>query len=83
MPRALLSVSDKSGVVEVARGLATLVRALRIESLEARFPLAVPFTMTAGGPVPGPPGVAGVAAGRVAGNSRRGGRDNQRRSRNI
>jgi hypothetical protein len=25
---------------------------VRIESLEARFPLAVPFTMTASGPIP-------------------------------
>jgi cytochrome P450 len=49
-PRAC--IGDHFAMLEAILGLATIVRAVRIESLEARFPLAVPFTMTAGGPIP-------------------------------
>jgi cytochrome P450 len=45
-------IGDHFAMLEATLGLATIVRAVRIESLEPRFPLAVPFTMTAGGPIP-------------------------------
>ncbi|HSF99259.1 MAG TPA: cytochrome P450 [Ornithinibacter sp.] len=45
-------IGDHFAMLEATLGLATLVRAVRVESLEPEFPLAVPFTMTAGGPIP-------------------------------
>lgn len=45
-------IGDHFAMLEATLGLATLVRAARVESLEPEFPLAVPFTMTAGGPIP-------------------------------
>ena len=45
-------IGDHFATLEAALGLATIVRAVWVESLEPRFPLAVPFTMTAGGPIP-------------------------------
>lgn len=45
-------IGDHFAMLEATLGLATIVRAVRVESLEPRFPLAVPFTMTAGGPIP-------------------------------
>lgn len=45
-------IGDHFAMLEATLGLATIVKAVRIESLEPRFPLAVPFTMTAGGPIP-------------------------------
>jgi cytochrome P450 len=45
-------IGDHFAMLEATLGLATIVRAVRVESLEPRFPLTVPFTMTAGGPIP-------------------------------
>jgi cytochrome P450 len=45
-------IGDHFAMLEATLGLATIVRAVRLESLEERFPLTVPFTMTAGGPIP-------------------------------
>jgi cytochrome P450 len=45
-------IADHFAMLEATLGLATMVRAARFESLEPDFPLALPFTMTAGGPVP-------------------------------
>ena len=45
-------IGDHFAMLEATLGLATIVRAVRVESLEPEFPLAVPFTMTAGGPIP-------------------------------
>jgi cytochrome P450 len=45
-------IGDHFAMLEATLGLATFVRAVRVESLEPQFPLAVPFTMTAGGPIP-------------------------------
>ena len=45
-------IGDHFAMLEATLGLATIVRAVRLESLEERFPLAVPFTMTASGPIP-------------------------------
>lgn len=45
-------VGDHFAMLEATLGLATIIRAARIESLEAEFPIAFPFTMTAGGPIP-------------------------------
>jgi hypothetical protein len=39
-------------MLEATLGLASLVRRRRITSLDPDFPLALPFTMTAGGPIP-------------------------------
>ncbi len=39
-------------MLEATLGLATIVRATRIEALEPDSPLVVPFTMTAGGAIP-------------------------------
>jgi cytochrome P450 len=45
-------IADHFAMLEATLGLATMVRAARFESVEAEFPLALPFTMTAGGPIP-------------------------------
>ena len=45
-------IADHFAMLEATLGLATMVRDARFESLEADFPLALPFTMTAGGPIP-------------------------------
>jgi cytochrome P450 len=45
-------IGDHFAMLEATLGLATIIRATRIEALETDFPLAVPFTMTAGGPIP-------------------------------
>jgi cytochrome P450 len=45
-------IADHFAMLEATLGVATMVRAARFESLEDEFPLALPFTMTAGGPVP-------------------------------
>jgi cytochrome P450 len=45
-------VGDHFAMLEATLGLATIVRAARIEALDDDFPLAIPFTMTAGGPIP-------------------------------
>jgi cytochrome P450 len=45
-------IGDHFAMLEATLGLATIVRSTRIEALEPDFPLAVPFTMTAGGPIP-------------------------------
>ena len=45
-------IGDHFAMLEATLGLATLVRRAEIHSLEADFPLAVPFTMVAGGPIP-------------------------------
>ena len=39
-------------MLEATVALATLLRTVEVESLEDEFPLALPFTMTAGGPIP-------------------------------
>ena len=44
-------VGDHFAMLEATLGLATIVRAVRIEALDDDFPLAIPFTMTAGGPI--------------------------------
>jgi cytochrome P450 len=44
-------IADHFAMLEATLGVATIVRAAEIESLEDEFPLALPFTMTAGGPV--------------------------------
>ncbi len=45
-------IGDHFAMLEATLGLATVVRGLEIEALEPDFPLALPFTMTAGGPIP-------------------------------
>lgn len=45
-------VGDHFAMLEAALGLATIVGAARIEALDDEFPIALPFTLTAGGPVP-------------------------------
>jgi cytochrome P450 len=45
-------IGDHFAMLEAILGLATLVRAVEITSLEHDFPLALPFTMTAGAPIP-------------------------------
>ena len=44
-------IGDHFAMLEATLGLATIVRAVEITSLDAEFPLAVPFTMVAGGPI--------------------------------
>jgi cytochrome P450 len=44
-------IGDHFAMLEAILGLATLVRAVECTSLDADFPLALPFTMTAGGPI--------------------------------
>ena len=45
-------IGDHYAMLEATLGLASLVRRRRITSLDAGFPLALPFTMTADGPIP-------------------------------
>jgi cytochrome P450 len=45
-------IGDHFAMLEATLGLASLVRRRRVTSLEPDFPLALPFTMTAGGPIP-------------------------------
>ena len=39
-------------MLETTLGLATIIGRTRVESLDADFPIGLPFTLTAGGPVP-------------------------------
>jgi hypothetical protein len=39
-------------MLEATLGLATFIRRVEIRSLDDEFPLAVPFTMVADGPIP-------------------------------
>ena len=45
-------IGDHFAMLEATLGLASLVRRRRVTSLDPDFPLALPFTMTAGGPIP-------------------------------
>ena len=45
-------IGDHFAMLEATLGLASLIRCRRLTSLEPDFPLALPFTMTAGGPIP-------------------------------
>ena len=45
-------IGDHYAMLEATLGLASLVRRRRITSLDAGYPLALPFTMTADGPIP-------------------------------
>jgi cytochrome P450 len=45
-------IGDHFAMAEAAIALATLVRAVDFDSLEEDFPVALPFTLTAAGPVP-------------------------------
>ncbi|HET7691105.1 MAG TPA: cytochrome P450 [Nocardioidaceae bacterium] len=45
-------IGDHFAMIEAVIALAALVQRLRFTSVEEEFPLALPFTMTAGGPIP-------------------------------
>lgn len=45
-------IGDHFAMLEATLALATIIRSTHIESLNPDFPLAVPFTMVAGAPVP-------------------------------
>jgi len=45
-------IGDHFAMLEATIGLATIIRRARVRSIEADFPLAVPFTTTAGAPIP-------------------------------
>jgi cytochrome P450 len=45
-------IGDHFAMLEATLALATIIRTIEIDSLVADFPLAVPFTMVAGAPVP-------------------------------
>lgn len=45
-------IGDHFAMLEATLALATIVRAVEIESVEDDFPVSLPFTMTAGGPIP-------------------------------
>ena len=45
-------IGDHFAMLEATLALATIIRTTEIESLAADFPLAVPFTMVAGAPIP-------------------------------
>jgi cytochrome P450 len=45
-------IGDHFAMLEATIGLASVVRRRRVTSLDEGFPLALPFTMTAGGPIP-------------------------------
>ena len=45
-------IGDHFAMLEATLGLATIIRSIEITSTESDFPLALPFTMTAGGPIP-------------------------------
>ncbi|MFL6108883.1 MAG: cytochrome P450 [Marmoricola sp.] len=44
-------IGDHFAMLEATLGLATIIRATRVESVDDTFPLALPFTMTADGPI--------------------------------
>jgi cytochrome P450 len=44
-------VGDHFAMLEATLGLAMIIRAVTIESLDDNFPIALPFTTTAGGPI--------------------------------
>ncbi|KRC65637.1 cytochrome P450 [Aeromicrobium sp. Root236] len=44
-------VGDHFAMLEATLGVATIMRAARIEALDDDFPVSLPFTMTAGGPI--------------------------------
>ena len=44
-------IGDHFAMLEATLALATIIRRVEIRSLDANFPLAVPFTMVAGGPI--------------------------------
>ena len=45
-------IGDHFAMLEATLGLASVVRRRSVTSLDPRFPLALPFTMTAGAPIP-------------------------------
>jgi cytochrome P450 len=45
-------IGDHFAMLEAVLGLASLVRAAEVTSLHDDFPVALPFTMTAGAPIP-------------------------------
>lgn len=45
-------IGDHFAMLEATLALATIVRHAEIDSLEAEFPMAAPFTVVAGGPIP-------------------------------
>ncbi|HEY5880066.1 MAG TPA: cytochrome P450 [Nakamurella sp.] len=45
-------IGDHFAMLEATLGLATVIGKARIESLDEDFPIGLPFTLTAGGPVP-------------------------------
>lgn len=45
-------IADHFAMLEATMALATIIRAVEIESHEATFPVALPFTMTADGKIP-------------------------------
>ncbi|MFC7505484.1 cytochrome P450 [Nocardioides sp. GCM10030258] len=45
-------IGDHFAMLEATLALATMIRSAEIESIEDTFPTALPFTMTAGGPIP-------------------------------
>ena len=45
-------IGDHFAMLEATLGLASVVRRRRVISLDPGFPLALPFTMTAGRPIP-------------------------------
>jgi cytochrome P450 len=44
-------IGDHFAILEATLALATIIRAAQIRSLDDDFPLAIPFTMVAGGPI--------------------------------
>jgi cytochrome P450 len=44
-------VGDHFAMLELALALATIVRGSEIRSTDPQFPMAVPFTLVAGGPI--------------------------------
>ena len=45
-------IGDHFAMLEATLALASIVRRVKLTSLEDDFPLAVPFTMVPGGPIP-------------------------------
>jgi cytochrome P450 len=45
-------IGDHFAMLEATLGLASVVRRVEVESVEEEFPVALPFTLTAGGPIP-------------------------------
>jgi hypothetical protein len=50
--RNQVRIADHFALLEAMLGLATIIRAAEIESLQPDFGFALPFTMTAAGPIP-------------------------------